>query len=57
MLTLLSQETELAFDERRSRARKQGEEAGTRLLFPMLLMLIVVMFLILLPAFNGFGSI
>lgn len=57
MLALLSQETELALDERRSRARKQGEEAGTRLLFPMLLMLIVVMFLILLPAFNGFGSI
>lgn len=57
ILALLSEETDLALEERRRYARKQGEEAGTKLLFPMLMMLIVVMFLILLPALNGFGTI
>lgn len=57
MLALLSEETDLALLERRRTARRKGEEAGTKLLFPMLLMLIVVMFLILLPALNGFGAI
>lgn len=57
ILSLLSEERDLSMEERKGRARRQGEEAGTKLLFPMILMLIVVMFLILLPALNGFGSI
>ena len=57
MLALLSEEADLALLERRRSARRKGEEAGTKLLFPMLIMLIVVMFLILLPALNGFGAI
>lgn len=57
IFSLLSEERDLSIEERKNRVRKQGEEAGTRLLFPMLIMLIVVMFLILLPAFNSFGSI
>lgn len=56
ILSLLSQETDLAMEERRNTARKRGEEAGTKLLFPMIMMLVVVMFLILLPAFSGFGT-
>lgn len=57
ILAVLSEEADLAFLERRRSARKKGEEAGTKLLFPMVLMLIVVMFLILLPALSGFGTI
>lgn len=56
ILSLLSDETDAALEERRNLARKKGEEAGTKLLFPMMLMLVVVMFLILLPAFSGFGA-
>lgn len=57
ILSLLSEETDLALEDRKNRARKQGEEAGTKLLLPMMMMLIVVMFLILLPAFSGFGGL
>ena len=56
LLSMLSEETQNALEERRNRARRQGEEVGTKLLFPMMLMLIVVMFLILLPAFVDFGG-
>lgn len=56
LLTLLTEETEMVLSEQRYRARKCGEEAGTKLLFPMLLMLLVVMFLILLPAMGSFRT-
>lgn len=56
ILTLLSEETEEALEERRKWARKQGEEAGVKMLLPMTVMLLVVMFLILFPAFAGFGA-
>ena len=56
ILLLLSKEACLAWEERKNRARKLGEEAGTKMLFPMLLMLLVVMFLILLPAFIDLGT-
>lgn len=57
LLVLLSQEADSAQEDRRSMARKAGEEAGTKLLLPMMLMMVVVMFLVLLPAYMGFGSI
>lgn len=57
ILSLLSEEAASALEDRKSNARRQGEEAGTKLLLPMMLMLIVVMFLILLPAFSGFGRL
>lgn len=47
---LLEQEAEEAFEERKSMARKLGEEAGTKLLFPMLLMLGAVMVILAFPA-------
>lgn len=56
LLSMLTREAELALEEKRNRAKKQGEEAGTKLLFPMMIMLMIVMFLILLPAFTGFGK-
>ena len=52
--SLLAEEAETVLLEQRYRARKYGEEAGTKLLFPMLIMLLVVMFLILLPAMGSF---
>ena len=56
LLSLLSGEMHRALEEKKSLAKKQGEEAGIRLLFPMVLMLTEVMVLILLPAFTGFGG-
>ena len=32
--------------------RKKGEEAGTKLLMPMILMMAIVMVMIILPAFS-----
>ena len=43
-----------AFIERKALARKAGEEAGTKLLLPMGLMLCVVMVVIIVPAFMSF---
>lgn len=43
-----------AFEQRKNMAKKLGEEAGTKLLFPLLLMLGVVMAMIVLPAFLSF---
>ncbi len=51
---LLKEESRLAFEERKNMARKLGEEAGTKLLLPMILMLCVVMIIIMVPAFMTF---
>lgn len=48
---LLRQEADNAFEERKSLARRLGEEAGTKLLIPMFLMLAVVLVMIVVPAF------
>ncbi len=50
----LKEEVEKAFKERRNLAEKYGHEAGTKLLFPMILMLLVVMVMIMYPAFVSF---
>lgn len=54
LLELLEQESSEAFEERRRRARAEGEKAGTRLLLPMMMMLGIVFLLILIPAFMSF---
>lgn len=54
LLELLEQESSEAFEERRRRARAEGEKAGTKLLLPMMLMLGIVFLLILVPAFLSF---
>ncbi len=51
LLKLLREEAQEALRMRRNLAKKKGEEAGTKLLFPMMLMLGVVMAVIILPAF------
>ncbi len=55
MLVQLKEEAETAFVERMNQARKKGEEAGTKLLMPMMLLLGIVMVLIMIPAFGTFG--
>lgn len=47
---ILNQESENAFEQRKNAAHRIGEEAGTKLLFPMMLMLIVVMVILVVPA-------
>lgn len=51
---LLKLEMADAFEQRKHGARRLGEEAGTRLLFPLFLMLGVVMVMIAVPAFMEF---
>ncbi len=47
----LESEVRLAWEMQRERAAKKGEEAQTKLLFPMMGMLFLVMAVIMLPAF------
>ena len=54
LLPMLEREAGDAFAERKNRAREMGEEAGTRLLFPMLMMLFVVLIIVMMPAFISF---
>lgn len=49
------EETKEAFKERKERARRLGEEAGTKLLGPMVVLLILVMVIIMVPAFTAFS--
>lgn len=55
LLAELQEEAEYAFEARKSMARKLGEEAGTKLLLPMMLMLAVTLMMILLPAMFRFS--
>lgn len=54
VLEALQQEAKNAFEERKNTAKKLGEEAGTKLLLPMMLMLGIVMILIIIPAYFSF---
>lgn len=51
---LLRDEAVTAMDERRQLARRLGEEAGTKLLMPMVLMLLIVLVILMLPAVMAF---
>lgn len=51
---ILMQEAANAIEERKKRARVLGEEAGTKLLLPMVLMLGIVMVILMVPAFMAF---
>ncbi|WP_207649930.1 type II secretion system F family protein [Butyrivibrio proteoclasticus] len=54
LLKVLNDESKNAFNERMDKVRKLGEEAGTKLLLPMILMLLVVMVMIMIPAYMAF---
>lgn len=48
---LLAREAEEAFEDRKNMAKKLGEEAGTKLMIPMFIMLAVVFVIVTVPAF------
>ncbi len=52
----LEAESKDAFEDRKADARRAGEEAGTKLLLPMAIMLLVVMIIVILPAFISFAQ-
>lgn len=47
---ILEEEKTEVYEKHKARVKKAGEEAGTKLLFPMLLMLLVVLVIIMVPA-------
>ena len=47
---LLEQEMTQAWEEQKHTAKRLGEEAGTKLLVPLFLMLLVVMVIVMVPA-------
>lgn len=53
-LPSLEEECRQAFQERKRRALIAGEEAGTKLLAPMILMLLVVLMILMVPSFLSF---
>lgn len=50
----LEQEEHAALEHRKERARQLGETASTKLLFPMILLLVTVMLILLVPAVLSF---
>lgn len=55
LIRQLERESMEAFEERKKRARVLGEQAGTKLMFPMMLMLMVVFAILMVPAMVSFG--
>ena len=54
LIGILEEEADNAFEDRKKRARIAGEKAGTKLLFPMLIMLGIVLVILTVPAFMNF---
>lgn len=54
LLILLRQEEKESFESRKELAKRLGEEASTKLLFPMMLLLGVVLVLVMFPALFSF---
>lgn len=55
LLNQLELEAAEAFAERKELAKRMGEEAGTKLLVPMVVMLLLVLAIIMVPAMLSFG--
>ena len=53
----LREEGRRASEAKQELVRKKGETAGTRLLFPMIMFLLIVMITILYPAFTSFSAL
>ena len=51
----LEEEAQSAFIYRKEQAKKAGEEAGTKLLLPMILLMVISMAVILIPAWKDFA--
>ena len=50
MTAILEREAEEAYENRKKHAAVLGEQAGTRMLLPMLVMLLLVMVILMVPA-------
>lgn len=57
MGALLEREAEESFEERKNLARARGEEAGTKLLLPMMIYLMLIVLIVVLPGFISFAGI
>ena len=55
LIDMFEQEEAVALEERKNLAKRYGEEAGTKLLGPMILLLLVVMLMIMVPALWSFA--
>lgn len=55
LLSVMQQEAQASYEERRNMARKLGEEAETKLLLPMIMMLTITMLIIIIPAYYSFA--
>ncbi|XME01893.1 immunoglobulin-like domain-containing protein [Lachnospiraceae bacterium C1.1] len=55
LLNILEYETKDAFEDRKAIARRKGEEAGTRLLLPMGMMLMIVLVVVVVPSIITFA--
>lgn len=55
MNRMLEEEAEKAYEMRRQQAEILGEQASTKLLFPMILMLLIVFVILMVPAWLSFG--
>ena len=51
---ILIYEAAQAFEHRKETAKRLGEEAGTKLLLPMMILMIIVFLIIMIPAFMAF---
>ena len=56
MVELMEREDMEAFEMRKALARKAGEEASTKLLFPMIGMLGIVIVILVVPALTALGA-
>ena len=54
--SVMQQEAKASFEERQNTARKLGEEAETKLLLPMIMMLAITMLIIIIPAYYSFAA-
>lgn len=54
LIDFLAREAVSSLEERKNYARKAGEQAGTKLLMPMVLMLGIVLVVLMVPAFLSF---
>ena len=55
LLEIMEYEARDAFEDRKAEARKLGEQAGTKLLLPMGMMLLVVLVIVIVPSIMSFG--
>ena len=54
LLEFMEKEVKRAFEIRKELARKFGEEASTKLLFPMIILLVIVMVIVIVPGIFSF---